>query len=51
MRHGTLRRGVAAVLERSEVLRSMRDAGSIQVVGALYDVESGRVELVQEATP
>ncbi len=35
---------VAMLLERSAVLRAMREAGEIDVVGAMYDVESGAVE-------
>lgn len=35
---------VATILERSAVLRTMREAGEIDVVGAMYDVESGAVE-------
>lgn len=42
-------RTVAAITERSAVLRELRDAGSIDVVGAMYDVESGAVELVGAA--
>ena len=39
-------RQVVALPERSEVLRKMRDAGSIKVVGGLYDIETGQVEFL-----
>ncbi|QEG40631.1 bifunctional SulP family inorganic anion transporter/carbonic anhydrase [Roseimaritima ulvae] len=35
---------VRAILKRSDVIRSAVDAGRAQVVGALYDVKSGRIE-------
>lgn len=38
-------RTVAEVLERSAVLGEMAQAGDIRVVGALYDVETGKVRL------
>jgi len=37
---------VEAVLSGSEVLREMRAAGEIDVVGAMYDVETGAVEIL-----
>jgi len=37
---------VENVLERSDVLRAMLDAKEIEVVGAMYDVETGEVELL-----
>ena len=45
------RSNVAAVLEdihrRSDVLRELAESGAIEVVGGLYDVVSGRVELLK----
>jgi carbonic anhydrase len=41
-----VRRTVAKLTERSDVLRAMVDAGTLRVVGAMYDVESGDVELM-----
>jgi len=35
-----------AIRERSEVLREMEAAGEIRMVGAMYDVASGKVELL-----
>ena len=32
------------ILERSDVLNAMHDAGSIDVVGGMYDIETGQVE-------
>jgi len=37
---------VENVLERSDVLRAMLDAKEIDIVGAMYDVETGEVELL-----
>lgn len=39
-----VKRTVATLLERSPVLSELRAAGKIDVVGAMYDVESGAVE-------
>lgn len=41
-----VRRQVAAVPERSEVLRKLRDAGKIDIVGGLYDIATGEVEFL-----
>lgn len=35
---------VSGILERSSVLREMQEQGEIQIVGAMYDVETGAVE-------
>lgn len=37
---------VDALLERSEILRELRDADQIDVVGGMYDVETGVVEFL-----
>ena len=39
-------RTVGEIRERSEVLRTMLDAGEIAIVGAMYDVASGEVEFL-----
>lgn len=39
-----VRRSVKSVIERSFILEQMVEAGSIGVVGATYDVETGKVE-------
>ena len=39
-----VRRSVEEIAERSEVLRELRDEGSIKIVGGMYDVETGAVE-------
>lgn len=41
-----VRMNVAGVTERSSVLREMAEAGEITVVGAMYDVASGKVSMV-----
>ena len=41
-----VRRQVAAIPERSEVLRKLRDAGKIDIVGGLYDIATGEVEFL-----
>lgn len=41
-----VRRSVAEIPARSAVLRAMRDDGSIQIVGGMYDVASGGVEFL-----
>ena len=41
-----VRRQVAAIPERSEVLRKLLDTGKIDVVGGLYDIATGEVELI-----
>lgn len=41
-----VRMNVAGVTERSSVLREMAEAGEITVVGAMYDVASGKVTMV-----
>ena len=38
---------MARILEESEVLRKLRDAGDVDVVGGMYDVESGAVEFLE----
>ncbi len=41
-----VRRQVVAIPERSVVLRKLRDAGKIDVVGGLYDIATGEVEFL-----
>ena len=41
-----VRMNVAGITERSSVLKEMVDAGEITVVGAMYDVASGKVTMV-----
>lgn len=36
--------------QRSPILKEMNEKGEIMIVGAMYDVETGRIELVQPAT-
>ena len=43
-----VRRTVAELRERSPVLRALVDSGQVGVVGALYDLESGRVRFFGE---
>lgn len=41
-----VRLGVEGIMKRSDVLREMRDEGSIKIVGGMYDVETGGVEFL-----
>ena len=43
-----VRRVVEAIPERSNVLRAMAETGTIDVVGAIYDVSSGAVEFLSK---
>ena len=38
-----VRLAVAAMTEKSAVLKELVDAGAVKVVGALYDIETGKV--------
>ncbi|HMO63869.1 MAG TPA: carbonic anhydrase family protein [Verrucomicrobiota bacterium] len=42
---------VAAILARSDILREMAEKGEIGVIGAMYDLVTGRVEFFPPATP
>jgi carbonic anhydrase len=42
-----VQRTVADIRERSSVLADLERQGQIKIVGAVYDLESGRVSLVQ----
>jgi len=42
-----VRMNVAGITEHSEVLKEMVDAGELTVVGAMYDVASGKVTMVE----
>lgn len=39
-----IRQTMAAIRGRSEVLRELEDAGTIEIVGGIYDISNGRVE-------
>jgi len=41
-------RSVQEITARSEVVRNLVDAGKIMVVGALYDVKSGKIEFLTD---
>ena len=41
-------RSVQEILARSEVIRNLSDAGKVLVVGALYDVKSGKMEFLMD---
>jgi carbonic anhydrase len=41
--HLNVRRSVRAIIERSNILEHMIEAGQVGVVGAMHDLESGRV--------
>ena len=38
---------IAQILDRSPILREMSEAGEIDVIGGMYDVESGEVEFME----
>ncbi len=41
-----VRRNVAAIPERSEVLRKLFETGRIDIVGAMYDIATGKVDFL-----
>src|SRR5215204_886881 len=43
-----VRRSVEAVVERSTVLRELIEGGQVGLVGAVYDVETGAVEFLED---
>ncbi|HWW76091.1 MAG TPA: carbonic anhydrase, partial [Pyrinomonadaceae bacterium] len=43
-----VRRSVETVVERSTVLREMIERGAVGLVGAVYDVETGAVEFLED---
>ncbi len=43
-----VKRSVEEIIERSVILREMIENGEIGLIGALYDVETGRVEFLEE---
>ncbi|MEQ8767551.1 MAG: carbonic anhydrase family protein [Planctomycetota bacterium] len=42
---------IDAIRSKSDILREMHDAGEIDVVGAMYDVESGAVKFLEVEAP
>ncbi len=46
-----VRHSIHAIRERSEILRSLQDEGKIDIVGAMYDVESGAVTFPEIEAP
>ena len=46
--HIHVRRSVESVIERSMVLREMIEQGQIGLIGAVYDVETGAVEFLDD---
>ncbi len=46
--HIHVRRSVESVVERSTVLREMIERGDVGLVGAVYDVETGAVEFLED---
>lgn len=43
-----VRHTIRQVLARSEILKSMVDAGQIAIVGGIYNVETGKVDFTEE---
>jgi carbonic anhydrase len=46
--HTHVRRSVETIVERSTVLRELIEEGKVGLVGAVYDVETGAVEFLEE---
>ena len=46
--HIHVRRSVETIVERSMVLREMIEAGRVGLIGAVYDVETGAVEFLED---
>lgn len=46
--HIHVRRSVESVVERSAVLRGMIERGEVGLIGAVYDVETGAVEFLED---
>lgn len=46
-----VRRVVKAISERSEILLELKSAGTIDIVGGIYDVASGTVEILSQPSP
>ena len=46
--HTHVRRSVECVVERSTVLREMIERGEVALIGAVYDVETGAVEFLED---
>lgn len=44
-------RTIAEMRQRSEILRNLEAAGTIRIVGAMYDVGTGRVTFMEDAGP
>lgn len=42
-------RNIALILESSEIIRTMVEAGEVDIIGAIYDVETGKVEFMDRA--
>lgn len=42
---------IKEILEKSDILREMKQAGTIDVVGAMYNIETGAVEFINAADP
>lgn len=43
-----VRRSVEAIIERSVVLRQMIEAGSLGLIGGMYNIDSGRVDFFED---
>lgn len=46
--HQNVQHTLAAILEESPVLKNLFDAGEIGITGAYYDVDTGKVEFINE---
>jgi len=45
-----VKRGVKTIIERSFILEEMLDKGEIGIVGAMYNIDTGRVEFYKDAS-
>ncbi len=45
-----VRRAVKSIIDRSFILEEMVENGEVGIVGAMYDIETGKVEFYEDAT-
>jgi carbonic anhydrase len=45
-----VRRGVKNIIERSFILEEMLDKGEIGIIGAMYNIDTGKVEFYKDVS-
>jgi carbonic anhydrase len=45
-----VKRGVKTIIERSFILEEMLDKGEIGIVGAMYNIDTGKVEFYKDVS-